>query len=92
MNELEKIMYSMGYYDSDPHMQNIVKGYIGEAEEFMAEAGVPAEVMTSQRAYAVKSLWADGRDKGTADDLIKKDGMIVHLISQLRGSKNGVRR
>lgn len=50
----------------------------------MLESGVPNERLTTQRAYAVKSIWADYRDKGDDEKLIKKDGMIVALISQLR--------
>ena len=74
----------MGYLDSDPQKREEVQGYIDEAAEFMIESGVPAERLTSQRAYAVKSIWADYRDKGDDDKLIKKDGMLVALISQLR--------
>ena len=40
--------------------------------------------VTSRRAYAVKSLWADARDKGTALHLVSKDSMIVHLIAQMK--------
>ncbi|MDR1093451.1 MAG: hypothetical protein LBL66_04810 [Clostridiales bacterium] len=91
MDEVEKILYSMGYFDSDPHKRAEVGGFIREAEEFMSEAGVPADKMTAQSAYAVKSLWADARDKGEADSLIKRDGLIVHLIAQMRYVKRGGR-
>jgi hypothetical protein len=91
MDEIDKILYSMGYFDSDPHKRAQVKGYVSEAEEFMSGAGVPAEKMTTQSAYAIKSLWADARDKGEADDLIKQDGLIVHLISQMRSVKRSKR-
>lgn len=84
MSEVDKILYKLGYYDSDPHKKAEVQGYIDEASEFMAESGVPAEKLNTQRAYAIKSIWADARDKGEVDDIIKKDGMIVALISQLR--------
>lgn len=84
MDEIEKIMYAMGYYDSDPAKREQVKGYIAEAEEFMTGAGVPNDKLGTQSAYAIKSLWADARDGGQADSLISRDGMIVHLISQLR--------
>ena len=50
----------------------------------MSDAGVPKCKITSSRAYAIKSLWADARDKGTAIHLVSKDSMIVHLIAQLR--------
>ena len=84
MQEVDKILYKMGYYDSDPQKKQEVQGYIDEAVEFMTQSGVPADKLTSQRAYAVKSIWADARDKGDDDKLIKKDGMVVSLISQMR--------
>lgn len=84
MQEVDKILFKLGYLDSDPHKKQEVKGYIDEAAEFMLESGVPNERLTTQRAYAVKSIWADYRDKGDDEKLIKKDGMIVALISQLR--------
>ena len=84
MQEVDKILFKLGYLDSDPHKKQEVQGYIDEAAEFMLESGVPNERLTTQRAYAVKSSWADYRDKGDDEKLIKKDGMIVALISQLR--------
>ena len=84
MQEVDKILFKLGYLDSDPHKKQEVHGYIDEAAEFMLESGVPNERLTTQRAYAVKSIWADYRDKGDDEKLIKKDGMIVALISQLR--------
>lgn len=84
MQEVDKILYKLGYYDSDPHKRQEVQGYIDEATEFMIESGVPREKLTSQRAYAIKSIWADARDKGNDDALVKKDGMVVALLSQLR--------
>lgn len=84
MQEVDKILFKLGYLDSDPHKKQEVQDYIDEAVEFMLESGVPNERLTTQRAYAVKSIWADYRDKGDDEKLIKKDGMIVALISQLR--------
>ena len=84
MQEVDKILFKLGYLDSDPHKKQEVQGYIDEAAEYMLESGVPNERLTTQRAYAVKSIWADYRDKGDDEKLIKKDGMIVALISQLR--------
>lgn len=84
MQEVDKILFKLGYLDSDPHKKQEVQGYIDEAAEFMLESGVPNERLTTQRAYAVKSIWVDYRDKGDDEKLIKKDGMIVALISQLR--------
>ena len=84
MQEVDKILFKLGYLDSDPHKKQEVQGYIDEAAEFMLESGVPNERLTTQRAYAVKSIWADYRDKGDDEKLIKKDGMIVALSSQLR--------
>ena len=88
MQEVDKILFKLGYLDSDPHKKQEVQGYIDEATEFMIESGVPRDKLTTQRAYAIKSIWADCRDRGDDDKLIKKDGMLVALISQLRG--NGV--
>lgn len=84
MKEVEKILYKLGYYDSDPQKVAEVQGYIDEAVEFMLESGVPQAKLSSQRAYAIKSIWADARDHGNDDILVKKDGMIVALLSQLR--------
>lgn len=84
MQEVDKILYKLGYFDADPHKKQEVQGYIDEAVEFMTESGVPAEKLDTQRAYAIKSIWADARDKGDDDKLVKKDGMIIALISQLR--------
>ncbi|MBS1362734.1 MAG: hypothetical protein HPY96_00660 [Bacilli bacterium] len=84
MDEYDKILYDLGYYASDPLKKEQIKRYVSEAEEFMYEAGVPKCKVTSRRAYAVKSLWADARDKGTALHLVSKDSMIVHLIAQMK--------
>lgn len=84
MTEVEKILYALGYFDSDAPKKEQILGYITEATEFMTEAGVPSSLLTSQRAFAIKSLWSDARDKGEASALVQKDGMIVHLISQMR--------
>lgn len=84
MSEVDKILYKLGYYDSDPHKKAEVQGYIDEAVEFMLESGVKLEKLTTQRAYAIKSIWADARDKGEINDIVKCDGMVVALISQLR--------
>ena len=63
MTEVDQILYSLGYYDSDPQKQSIVQGYIDEATEFMRESGVPDDKLTSRRAYSVKAIWADYRDR-----------------------------
>jgi len=84
MGETDKIMYALGYYSADPHKKAQIQSYIDEAVEFMKESGVSDDKLTSQRAYAVKSIWADYRDKGEYEKIIKKDGMVVSLISQLR--------
>ena len=49
MNEVDKILYKLGYYDSDPHKKAEVQGYIDEAVEFMLDCGVKREKLTSQR-------------------------------------------
>lgn len=84
MQEVDKILYKMGYFDADPHKKQEVQDSIDAAVEFMRESGVPAERLTSKRAYSVKALYADAFDKGQPDDIIKKDGMIVALIAQMR--------
>ena len=84
MREVDKILFKLGYYDSDPLKQEEVQGYIEEATEFMRDSGVPEDKITSQRGYAVKSIWADARDKGDDNSLVRKEGMIVSLISQMR--------
>lgn len=73
MQEVDKILFKLGYLDSDPHQKTQeVQGYIDEAAEFMLESGVPNERLTTQRAYAVKSIWADYRDKGDDEKLTKR--------------------
>lgn len=84
MQEVDKILYKMGYFDADPHKKQEVQDSIDAAVEFMRESGVPAERLTSKRAYSVKALYADAIDKGQPDDIIKKDGMVVALIAQMR--------
>ena len=84
MEEVDKILYKLGYYDSNSQKREEVQGYIDEAVEFMTESGVPDDKLTCQRAYAVKSIWADLRDKGDDNSIVIKDGMIVALISQMR--------
>lgn len=84
MQEVDKISYKLGYYGDDPLKKGEIQGYIDEAVEFMRESGVPEEKLTSQRAYVVKTIWADCRDKGNDDQIVKKDGMVIALISQLR--------
>ena len=82
--DIDNILYKMGYYDADPQLKQTVQGYIKVAEEFMLDSGVPQDRLGTQRAYAIKALFADAFDKGTPDDVIKKDGMVVALIAQLR--------
>lgn len=82
--DIDNILYKMGYYDADPQLKETVKGYIKVAEEFMLDSGVPQDRLGTQRAYTIKALFADAFDKGTPDDVIKKDGMVVALIAQLR--------
>ena len=84
MDKVEKIMYKLGYVGGDPQKQEEIRGYMNEADEYMRSCGVPPEKLTSQSAFVIESLWADCRDKGNENELIKKDGMIVHLIAQMR--------
>ena len=87
MNDVDKILYKLGYYDSDPQKKAEVEGYIAEAVEFMIEGGVAEQDTNSQRAFVIKSIWADCRDRGDENAIVKKDGMIVSLISSLRRGK-----
>lgn len=84
MDDVNKILIKMGYLGDDPLKKAEIAGYVSEAEEYMAAAGVPREQMTTETAYAVKSIWADKRDKNDDETLIRRDGIIVHLIAQLR--------
>ena len=83
MEEVDKILYKLGYYDSDPNKKAEIQGYIDEAVEFMKDCGVPDDKIKTQRGYAIKSIWADCRDKGDDNNIVRKEGMIVALISQL---------
>lgn len=84
MTEGEKILYKLGYYDSDPNKKAEIQDYIKEADEFMLDSGVPHEKLTTKKAYVIRSIWADGRDRGDENNIIRKDGMIVALLSQLK--------
>ena len=85
MQEIDKILYKMGYFDAEPQKKQSVQDSIDAAVEFMTESGVQKEKLSYARAYSVKALWADGVDKGIpVDELIKPDGMIVALIAQMR--------
>jgi len=86
--EVDKILYKLGYFSSDAAKKAEVQGYIDEAVEFMTAAGVPAAKLTTHSAYVVKTIWADARDKGDDNAIVKKDGLIVSLIAQLRRGKN----
>ena len=54
MQEVDEILYKLGYYDADPQLKQTVQGYIKTAEEFMLDSGVPQERLSTQRARAVK--------------------------------------
>lgn len=82
--EVDNILYKLGYFGADPQLRETVQGYIELAEEFMVESGVPRDRLGTQRAYAVKALFADAFDKNVPDTVIKNDGMVVALIAQLR--------
>lgn len=84
MQEVDKILYKMGYFDADSYKKQEVQDSIDAAVEFMIESGVPAEQITSKRAYSVKAIFADAIDKGMPDEIVKKDGMIIALIAQMR--------
>ena len=84
-NEVDKILYKMGYYGCDPQKKQEVQDSIDAATEFMREGGVPEEKLKCARAYSVKALWADGIDKGlTIYQIVKPDGMVCALIAQIR--------
>lgn len=84
MDEINKILYEMGYLDSDPLKRQTVQDYVDEAIEFMLASGVPEDAINSQSAHAVKSLWAQYRDEKNPAEIVSKNGMIVHLICSLR--------
>lgn len=85
--ETEKVLNRLGYYDAAPQKVEEIQDYINEASEFMRGSGVPPHKMTTATALAVKSIWARKRDEGNDDDIVRKDGMIVSLISQLKRGK-----
>lgn len=84
LNQVDKVLYHLGYFDADELKKAEIAGYIEEAQQFMRDSGVPEKKLTSPTAYAVISIWADYRDKGDENNLVKKEGMIVSLISQLK--------
>ncbi len=84
MDETDRILYDLGYFGNDPYKKEQIKGFIQEAEQFMVEAGVKKEKITSALAKTIKSLWCEARDKKQPIYLVNKDKMIVSLISQLR--------
>ncbi len=84
-NEVDKILYKMGYFGCDLQKKQEVQDSIAAATEFMRDSGVPDDKLSCARAYSVKALWADGVDKGIPiKELIAPDGMIVALIAQMR--------
>lgn len=85
MQEAEKILYELGYFQSDPNKVELAKGWIEEANEFMQSCGVPTEMLIGARAYAVKFLWADARDKGETEKMLSASNVLVQLIVQMRG-------
>ena len=84
MTEIDKILYSLGYFDADDPKKEEIQDYVDEAVEFMKGAGVPDAKLSSPTALSVKKIWANYRDKGNDNEIIKKEGMVVALISQLR--------
>lgn len=84
MEEIDKILYKMGYYDADPQKKQEVQDSVDAAVEFMLESGVPKEKINCSRAYSVKALFADAFDKGVPDEAIKEDGIVVALIAQMK--------
>lgn len=84
MSEIEKILYKLGYGISDPHKTQEIQGYVDEAVEFMQSKGIDESQIKSKTAYTIKSLWATYRDQGEDEAILKKEGMIIHLILDLR--------
>ena len=84
MNEVEKILYKLGYGNSDPLKTQEVEGYVAEAEEFMLSKGIDESNLKSKTAFVIKSLWASYRDRGDDEEIIKREGMITHLLLDLR--------
>lgn len=87
MEEVDRILYSLGYYNDDPLKKEQIEDFIEEANQFMLDSGVPQKELISTSAKTVRRLWVDARDKGLALDLPGKDKMILSLISQLKGRK-----
>lgn len=85
MDELDKLLYDLGYIGGDEFKKDQIGRFRDEAVEYMRDvAGVPVNKLNSKLAYSVKSIWCENRDKGTPDEIIKKNGLVVSLIAQLR--------
>lgn len=87
MQEVDKILYSLGYYNDDHLKKEEIEDFMEEANQFMIDSGVPKKEIVSTSAKTVRRLWVDARDKGLTIDLTGKDKMILSLISQLKGRK-----
>lgn len=84
MTEVDRILYSLGYYNDDSLKKEEIEDFMEEANEFMLNSGVPKKGLVSTSAKTVRRLWVDARDKGMSIDLPGKDKMILSLISQLK--------
>lgn len=84
MQEVDKILYSLGYYNDDPLKKKEIQSYMNEANEFMTSSGVQKKEITSTLAGTIRHIWVDARDKGETIDLTGKDKMILNILSQLK--------
>lgn len=84
MTEVDRILYSLGYFNDDPLKREEIEDFMEEANEFMLNSGVSKKELVSTSAKTVRRLWVDARDKGMAIDLPGKDKMIISLVSQLK--------
>ena len=75
--EVDNILYKLGYFGADPQKKQEVQGYIKIAEEFMLDSGVPRDRLGTQRAYAIKALFADAFDKGTPLSSINSSAILM---------------
>ena len=84
MDELERILLTLGYYSDDEQKKIIIDSYIEEADAFMRASGVPTTLLNSPSAKGVRTIWAEARDAGIDIDLNGRHKILLSIIEQLR--------
>lgn len=91
MTEVDQILYSLGYYDSDPQKQSIVQGYIDEATEFMRESGVfalGAEEYQEDAAKKAEELFQLTQQVTTARFCGYENSLVRRAVFMTDGSQS----